>query len=289
MSSHGKSGAAKHRKILRDNIQGITKPAIQRILHRAGVKRISGLCYEEIRAILKVRLEHLIKSAVVFVENSRRKTIMIADLQAALELEGHHLAASAVASIKANSLKSCTSRGRKKGGASAKEPVSDAEDSDNEDEKKSDEKKLDTVEEDDPLSDADEEDEDEEEEEEDEKPKKKKTVAKGGKKVSGASSVKKPHRWRPGTVALRNIRKEQKRDCLAIPKLNFRRLVAEVAQDYKSDLRFAAGFIDLCQLVCETYLVEVCEGANLCAIHASRQTVMPKDLQLARRIRGDRR
>ncbi|KAK3242953.1 hypothetical protein CYMTET_47381 [Cymbomonas tetramitiformis] len=49
----GKGGAKRHRKVLRDNIQGITKPAIRRLARRGGVKRISGLIYEETRGVLK--------------------------------------------------------------------------------------------------------------------------------------------------------------------------------------------------------------------------------------------
>ena len=57
----GKGGAKRHRKILRDNIQGITKPAIRRLARRGGVKRISGLIYEETRGVLKVFLENVIR------------------------------------------------------------------------------------------------------------------------------------------------------------------------------------------------------------------------------------
>ena len=60
----GKGGAKRHRKILRDNIQGITKPAIRRLARRGGVKRISGLIYEETRGVLKVFLENVIRDAV---------------------------------------------------------------------------------------------------------------------------------------------------------------------------------------------------------------------------------
>ena len=60
----GKGGAKRHRKILRDNIQGITKPAIRRLARRGGVKRISGLIYEETRGVLKIFLENVIRDAV---------------------------------------------------------------------------------------------------------------------------------------------------------------------------------------------------------------------------------
>ena len=62
----GKGGAKRHRKVLRDNIQGITKPAIRRLARRGGVKRISGLIYEETRGVLKVFLENVIRDAVTY-------------------------------------------------------------------------------------------------------------------------------------------------------------------------------------------------------------------------------
>ena len=70
----GKGGAKRHRKVLRDNIQGITKPAIRRLARRGGVKRISGLIYEETRSVLKVFLENVIRDAVTYTEHARRKT-----------------------------------------------------------------------------------------------------------------------------------------------------------------------------------------------------------------------
>nr|CAD7393505.1 unnamed protein product [Timema cristinae] len=71
----GKGGAKRHRKVLRDNIQGITKPAIRRLARRGGVKRISGLIYEETRGVLKVFLENVIRDAVTYTEHAKRKTI----------------------------------------------------------------------------------------------------------------------------------------------------------------------------------------------------------------------
>jgi len=74
----GKGGAKRHRKILRDNIQGITKPAIRRLARRGGVKRISGLIYEETRGVLKVFLENVIRDAVTYTEHAKRTAIFIA-------------------------------------------------------------------------------------------------------------------------------------------------------------------------------------------------------------------
>ncbi len=104
--------------------------------------------------------------------------------------------------------------------------------------------------------------------------------------ISGG--VKKPHRYRPGTVALREIRKFQKSTELLIRKLPFQRLVREIAQEYKSDLRFQSQAVLALQEAAEAYLVGLFEDTNLCAIHAKRVTIMPKDIQLARRIRGEK-
>ena len=97
----------------------------------------------------------------------------------------------------------------------------------------------------------------------------------------------KPHRFRPGTVALREIRKFQKTTCLLFRKLGFQRLVREIAQDFKTDLRFQSYAILALQEAAEAYLVGLFEDANLCAIHAKRVTIMPRDIQLARRLRGE--
>ena len=108
------------------------------------------------------------------------------------------------------------------------------------------------------------------------------------KSAPALGGVKKPHRFRPGTVALREIRKYQKSTELLIRKLPFQRIVRDVAQDYKSDLRFQSSAVLALQEASEAYLVGLFEDTNLCAIHAKRVTIMPKDMQLARRIRGER-
>ncbi len=103
-----------------------------------------------------------------------------------------------------------------------------------------------------------------------------------------AGGIKRPHRYRPGTVALREIRKYQKSTELLIRKLPFQRLVREIAQSFNADLRFQSTAVLALQEVSEAYLVGMFEDVNLCAIHAKRVTLMPKDIQLARRIRGER-
>ena len=100
--------------------------------------------------------------------------------------------------------------------------------------------------------------------------------------------VKKPHRYRPGTVALREIRRYQKSTELLIRELPFQRLVREIAQDFKTDLRFQSSAVVALQEASGAYLVGLFEDTTLCAIHAKRVTIMPKDVQLAHRIRGKR-
>lgn len=127
-------------------------------------------------------------------------------------------------------------------------------------------------------------------------------------KTSKAGAVKRPHRYKPGTddvaidsdptlsndvlllgtVALREIRRYQKSTELLIRKLPFQRLVREIAQGFKSDLRFQSSAIAALQESVEYYLIALFEDTNLCAIHANRVTIQSKDMQLARRIRGEK-
>ncbi len=223
-------GVLRHRKILRDSIQGITRPALQRIMHRAGIKRMSCLMYEELRDVMKMYMEKIVKDMVIFVEHDRRKTVQIKDLDASLEMHGIQLVAGLNSNAKkTRSIQSCNSRG--KSGPTKKSKESERE-------------------------------------------------------SSGKS--KKPHRFRPGTRAIRAIRYQQKNsDYLAIPKANFDRLTREIAQDYKEDLRFSEGVIELLQLIVEDYMVNLCINAYKCTIFASRDTIFAKDIQLARSIRMD--
>ncbi|KIY74031.1 histone-fold-containing protein [Cylindrobasidium torrendii FP15055 ss-10] len=104
--------------------------------------------------------------------------------------------------------------------------------------------------------------------------------------------TKKPHRFKPGTVALREIRKYQKSTDLLIRKLPFSRLVREIALELTTDtndeyeLRWQSSAIQALQEATEAFLVHLFEDANLCALHAKRVTIMQRDIQLARRIRG---
>ena len=116
-----------------------------------------------------------------------------------------------------------------------------------------------------------------------------KRAAKAARKTAPAlGGIKKPHRFRPGTVAIREIKKYQKSTELLIKKLQFQRIVREIAQDYNSGLRFQISAVSALQEATENYIISLFEDTNLCAIHAKRVTIMPKDMKLAKRIRGER-
>lgn len=107
------------------------------------------------------------------------------------------------------------------------------------------------------------------------------------KPAISTGGLKKSHRFKPGTVALREIRKYQKTTELLIRRSPFQKLIREIAQEYKTELRFQANAVLALQEAAESYIVNLFEDSNLCAIHAKRVTVMPKDIQLARKIRGE--
>nr|XP_012419975.1 PREDICTED: histone H3.1 isoform X1 [Odobenus rosmarus divergens] len=236
----GKGGAKRHRKVLRDNIQGITKPAIRRLARRGGVKRISGLIYEETRGVLKVFLENVIRDAVTYTEHAKRKTVTAMDVVYALKRQGRKQRVPGAVHVRSlvSEMARTKQTARKSTGGKA--------------------------------------------------PRKQLATKAARKSAPATGGVKKPHRYRPGTVALREIRRYQKSTELLIRKLPFQRLVREIAQDFKTDLRFQSSAVMALQEACEAYLVGLFEDTNLCAIHAKRVTIMPKDIQLARRIRGER-
>ena len=112
-----------------------------------------------------------------------------------------------------------------------------------------------------------------------------------GKNLVEGGSVKRPHRFRPGTVALREIRKYQKSTNNLIPRLSFERVVREICQEVRapqeSDFRFHKASINALREAAEAYLVQLFEDTNLIALHAKRVTIQSKDMKLARRIRGE--
>ena len=118
------------------------------------------------------------------------------------------------------------------------------------------------------------------------------TVAGPGKaprtQIYAGQKKRRPRRYRPGTVVLREIRRYQRSSELLIRRMPFQRLVREIAQTHNPYLRFQSGTILALQESAEAYLVGLLEDSNLCAIHAKRLTIMPKDMQLAWQIRGER-
>ena len=109
------------------------------------------------------------------------------------------------------------------------------------------------------------------------------------KQALASSAPKKAHRWRPGTVALREIRKYQQSTTTLIPKAPFRRLVREVSTAVKETIRMQATAVEALQEASEAYITSVIADGNLCAIHAKRVTLFPRDLHLALKLRGERR
>lgn len=110
----------------------------------------------------------------------------------------------------------------------------------------------------------------------------------GAKKNSkAAGGIKKPQRFRPGTVALREIRRYQKTTEFLIRRLPFQRLVRELADPYKTDCRFQSEAMRALQESAEAYLVGLFEDTVSCCVHAKRVTIYPKDMLLARRLRGE--
>ena len=102
--------------------------------------------------------------------------------------------------------------------------------------------------------------------------------------------MKKARRYRPGTVALREIKKYQKSTELLLRKLPFQRLVREITNDlFTQDHFFQSAAIMALQEAAEYYLVRLFEYGLLCAIHAKRITIMPRDLKLVQRLREEDR
>ena len=251
MSSRSKP--VRHRRVLRDNIQGVTSPAIKKLFQRAGAKRISRVNYEEARSIIKLKLETLISRAVVLTEYARRRTVKPVDVFIAARLGGTPLIANAVTGVKSE-------RSRHHGGRASSGKTKA--------ERKAERK--------------------EKAREAREARKSRRRTKKSKKGSKAASKAVKSHRFKPGTVALRHIRRLQKSDRLVIPIAALDRLVREIAQDFKEDLRFSRSALSAVHIWLEHYLVSLFRGAVLAAIHAKRVTVYPKDLGFVRAIRGDR-
>jgi histone H3 len=107
------------------------------------------------------------------------------------------------------------------------------------------------------------------------------------KQVASYGVVRRHHRYRPGTVAVREIRRYQKSTELLLKKLPFQRLVRSICAEFKSEIRWQGSALMALQEAAEAYLIGLFQDTQLCALHAKRVTIMPKDMQLARAIRGE--
>ena len=110
------------------------------------------------------------------------------------------------------------------------------------------------------------------------------------KTAPAAGGVKDQHkrRFKPGTVTLREIKRYQKSVDMLLPRASFQRLVRSITVDMDHQMRFQSQALQALQEASEAYIVGLFEDTNLCAIHTKRVTVQKKDMDLARRIRGDR-
>ena len=195
-------------RILRNSIEGITKPAIARLARKAGVKRMGDLSYEEIKGNVREFLENAVGKAIANTELNRRTTVLTKDVETGLPVKMF-----------------------------------------SEDVKK----KL-------------------------------CEVRTSGQHKSGEH---KKRRAKPGTNSIREIRYYQKCSFLILPRLSFSRLVREVAQDFKTGLRFSADAVLVLQYAVEKFVIELLKDANLAAIHAKRTTVQPKDIQMGTKMLGE--
>lgn len=224
-----------NRKVFELDLESLSQPALQRIMRRSGVKRISKDTYINLRNITSDYMTLILKKVLVFTQHNGRRTVQLSDLHLALRSYGIELAAGINPnSKKTRDLQSCNSRG-----------VSGPS-------------------------------------------KKKKTEPKDTKSDTSDTSDKKSHRFRPGTRAMQNIRFQQKNsDCLAIPKKIFERLVRAIVYIITDDseLRFSPEVFSLLQLVVETRLIEICQDAYVCTLHAKRDTLQSKDIELVQYIR----
>ena len=218
---HFSGGGAK--KVLRDSIQGIkgiqgiTKAAIARLAHKAGVKSMSGLIYEEMRAVLKSHMAKIIKTVVTYADHAGRKMIKGSDVEEALSFNKRKI----YRTTKEGSIKTCEVY----------------------------------------------------------------KVKRKSSKDDGEDDKKKKRKRSKSASALSQIRYYQNQhDCVYIPKTNFYRLVKEITQDDKTDMKWSSDAVVLLQLSVEDYIVGLFEDTNLAAIHAGRETITPKDMQLVRRI-----
>ena len=253
---------------IRDSIQGITKPAIRRLLHRAGVKSMGSLVYEEIRGVLSHNLDVLVKGAVTLMAHRRAKTISYKDYKEA----AHELGLESISAK--NNPNVCGSRLRKK-------KVVQSGGWDDDEFQNQEDEELDS-------SDDDEDDNNQTNNNQD-----------GGwydqddedgnnqNNNNQDGGAKKKYRHKSGYWNISNIRKHQQTGCLIFPHAAMSRLIREVADKYAEDVRHSKTSIVYAHALLEHNITSLAEAANLLAISAKRSTVFPSDINLARDLRGE--
>ncbi len=202
--------------------RALCKPVIKKLSFRAGITRLSGLVYEEVRGIAKIHLETILRDALIFTSQARRTTLQEKDVSASLANNGMK-----------NSWISGFPKKKKKKDNRAAFRMDDEDD------------------------------------------------AQQGPAPGG---VRRTRRYRPGTRALMNVRKMQKSTDALIPRAPLKELVKEISRDFLADTRLGEKALDLIQQNLESFLISLLSRALLCAIHAKRESVQPRDLQLARRM-----
>jgi len=205
--------------------RALCKPVIKRLSFRAGITRLHGLTYEEIRGIARSHLETVLRDALIFTSQARRTTLQEKDVSASLANNG----------MKNSWISGFPKKKKKKDNRAAC--------------------RMDG---------------------EDEDPEPRLMPAPGG--------VRRTRRYRPGTRALMNVRKMQKSTDALIPRAPLKELVKEISRDFLADTRLGEKALDLIQQNLESFLISLLSRALLCAIHAKRESVQPRDLQLARRM-----
>jgi histone H3/H4 len=217
-----KKTVKKTKKNLKNSVSHITEPALQRILRRAGVKRISNKVYNHLRKEIRAYLDKILFKVILITQHDGRKTVQIKDLETGLYMCKIYLLAGINQNAKRTvSLISCNSR--------------------------------------------------------------KKSSIKH--KISEKSDKETHHRFKPGTVAMKQVKFQQKNsNYLAIPKNNFVNLVKEYISINEPNMRFASGVYDLLQLVVENHFISLARNANMIALHAKRETLYSKDLELSTRV-----
>lgn len=249
-----KKPGLRYNALLRDNINSVSKAALRRLADLAGTKYISNLCYEELRGIIKHKLDQIVQTTITFVEHKRAKTVMPDDVLHALETLGIKYYTNG----EEDAMKRCNVRAAKsnknKGKGKSRKTQS--------------KRKTPSVSRTRSRSRTH---------------PRTRTVSDTGSKSSQNGGKAK------GMDILRDIRHAQRKlfDCYNLNRTGFSKLVRELAQDYKLNMRFSSRAIGIMQVVIENMVVDLLKYATICAIHRDSTTIKPKDLQLVRQIRGE--